>query len=224
MENHTVIIFGTDNLTNNLLKDYLKSNTCLKEVLTVTNQKGLSELPLLDGSNGKTIALLSASGKTWSELSTFLDNGYKEFLPEAKVILTGLDPAASDFQAKALRWGVKGFVYVSTSREMFLKAIRCVAEGGLWVPRKELERCINDLSTAPTMQDLQNIAGGILSAREIKVLSLITVGYANKSIAQKLYVTENTVKTHTYNIFRKIGVSNRFQAALWVARRISQIA
>jgi DNA-binding NarL/FixJ family response regulator len=55
----------------------------------------------------------------------------------------------------------------------------------------------------------------VLSEREEEVLRLVTDGLANKAIARKLSISERTVKAHLTNIFGRIGVTDRTQAALW---------
>ena len=57
-----------------------------------------------------------------------------------------------------------------------------------------------------------------LTPRERDVLSLVIDGYANKQIARRLGITEKTVKGHLTNLFQRIGVSDRTQAALWAER------
>ena len=57
-----------------------------------------------------------------------------------------------------------------------------------------------------------------LSEREVEVLQYLSSGASNREIAGHLYITENTVKRHVYNIFGKLNVSNRTQAALQAYR------
>jgi DNA-binding NarL/FixJ family response regulator len=58
-----------------------------------------------------------------------------------------------------------------------------------------------------------------LSPRETEVLVLLARGYANKQIAHRLGISEKTVKAHLTNVFQRIGVADRTQAALWAERR-----
>ncbi|MCK4790270.1 MAG: helix-turn-helix transcriptional regulator [Desulfobacteraceae bacterium] len=56
--------------------------------------------------------------------------------------------------------------------------------------------------------------------KEIEILSMVAFGAKNEQIADKLFISPNTVKTHVYNIFKKINVPNRLQAALWAAKNL----
>ena len=58
----------------------------------------------------------------------------------------------------------------------------------------------------------------MLTAREKEILIAIASGASNGDIAEECYTSRNTVKTHLYNIYKKIGVKNRLEATLWVAR------
>lgn len=57
-----------------------------------------------------------------------------------------------------------------------------------------------------------------LTPREIEILKLISKGYSNKEIAQKLFLSEKTVKNHVYNIFKKLDVKDRTQAAIYMLK------
>jgi DNA-binding CsgD family transcriptional regulator len=63
-----------------------------------------------------------------------------------------------------------------------------------------------------------DVAG--LTPREVEILAMVAVGAKNEEIAEKLYISPHTVKTHIYNIFKKIDVPNRLQAALWAASNL----
>lgn len=60
----------------------------------------------------------------------------------------------------------------------------------------------------------------ILTPREIEILTMVASGAKNEEIANELYISPNTVKTHIYNIFKKINVPNRLQAALWAVKNL----
>jgi LuxR family transcriptional regulator of csgAB operon len=62
-----------------------------------------------------------------------------------------------------------------------------------------------------------------LTNREMEIISLLSAGSSNQQIAEKLFVSEHTVKSHLYNIFRKINVHNRIQALNWIHQNLGPI-
>jgi DNA-binding CsgD family transcriptional regulator len=123
-------------------------------------------------------------------------------------------------ELEALRHRVRGFFYEDESLARLLKGVRLVLGGETWLSREILvEVALNGkgkiLSTA------QGKSG--LSPREVEILAMIASGANNKTISEKLFISENTVKTHLYRIFKKIDVPNRLQAALWAANHLEVI-
>jgi DNA-binding NarL/FixJ family response regulator len=216
----TVIIFGHNHLFDSLLKNYLEQHSNIDVLIVGGMGDDFCRISSLDDDRC-VIKLVNACGKSWTELSTALDNPLGKLRPTAKVVLFNVEPD-SDLQSLALQLGVRGLIYHNDSPEMALRAIQSVAGGELWAPRRALEQCIMETSGVASLHGLSSVAKELLSQRETSVLSLITAGYGNKAIAQELFISENTVKTHINNIFRKIGVSSRFQAALWVAKKINE--
>jgi DNA-binding NarL/FixJ family response regulator len=216
-----VIIVGHNVLFDTLLKNYIESNLDMTVIIVGQRKANRALLLVPDDANQNIVELINACGKTWTELSSILDRPSGNIEPSTKVALFNVDPE-SDFQSKALQWGVKGLIYSSSPPEMFVKAIQCVARGEIWAPRKELERCVHDGSSVSSVLDLRSVVDVSLSEREVGVLSLMANGHSNKTISERLCISEHTVKKHLSNIFRRIGVSNRFQATLWVAKRVSK--
>ena len=85
-------------------------------------------------------------------------------------------------------------------------------KGEMWVPHKQLENCIK-CNIGEKETELRGKE--ILTRREQQVLALMATGATNEEIGERLCISNFTVKTHNYRIFRKIGVSNRMQASLW---------
>ena len=129
-------------------------------------------------------------------------------------LLFNVDPKAR-IEQEIIVCGFRGVLYRNSPADFFPKAVRAVLGGELWFPRKVLER--NFLCGVTPPVDGQT-DGNTLSYREREILSMLAAGKSNRLIAGALRISPHTVKTHAYNIFRKINVSNRLQAALWVAR------
>ncbi|CAN5732360.1 response regulator transcription factor [soil metagenome] len=109
----------------------------------------------------------------------------------------------------ALDAGAVGYVLKHAGPDELLDAVRAAHEGGSPL----------DPKAARVLLDRQRGgAGGAtvkLSDREVEVLRLVAEGLANKAVARKLGITERTVKAHLTNVFSRIGVTDRTQAALW---------
>lgn len=117
-------------------------------------------------------------------------------------------------EENAVGHGVKGVFYQSDRLAQFLKGILSMFRGELWLSRQVMTRFVLDRDIFSPK------ATQILTRRELEVLSMVAVGSRNQDIAETLHISANTVKTHIYNIFKKIEVSNRLQAALWAAKNL----
>jgi LuxR family transcriptional regulator of csgAB operon len=115
---------------------------------------------------------------------------------------------------------LKGVFFRESSAENLLKGVRGIFDGECWLPRRMLtaylERTRNRRQATATEL-------GALTPKEVATLKLLAGGNSNSHIAQQLNVSPHTVKTHVYNVFRKINVSNRVQAAHWVLQNIDGV-
>jgi DNA-binding NarL/FixJ family response regulator len=125
------------------------------------------------------------------------------------VALTGSD--REEEALAVLQAGALGYLGKTSQREEFLAAIRVVARGEAWLPPHLTRRLLAHFKPQPAMPDL-------LTDRESAVLGLLARGGSNRSIARELAISEATVRTHVSRILAKLGVSNRVEAALHVAR------
>jgi DNA-binding NarL/FixJ family response regulator len=111
----------------------------------------------------------------------------------------------------ALDAGAVGYLLKDASAEEVLRGIRIAAEGGSPLDPRAA-RSLLDAKNAP-----DPLVG--ISPREREVLALLLDGMPNKLIARRLGISEKTVKSHLTSIFRRIGVTDRVQAILWVERQ-----
>lgn len=117
--------------------------------------------------------------------------------------------------ARAVALGASGYLSKAANRNDIISAIQTAAAGDNIWSREELRRVTGAL--AP----LRNGDGGdvALTKRESEVLKQLALGLTNKEIAQSLGISYETVKEHVQHILRKIGVSDRTQAAVWAVRK-----
>ena len=115
-----------------------------------------------------------------------------------------------------MQQGVRGIFYDDDSLPQFLKGVQAIINGQLWLSRKIMTKCI----LSKGLDNRSETDSSILTPRESEILALLAVGATNEKIAERLYISSHTVKTHLYNIYKKINVPNRFQAALWAAKNL----
>jgi DNA-binding NarL/FixJ family response regulator len=103
--------------------------------------------------------------------------------------------------------GVYGILAPDADAETLRKAVKVVYAGELWLDRKLLRNVLYNMGHLEKKVDL--------TKKEKEIVDLICHGYRNKEIAQKLDISEQTVKSHCNRIFKKVGVSDRLQLALY---------
>jgi two-component system nitrate/nitrite response regulator NarL len=115
----------------------------------------------------------------------------------------------------AFRAGADGYILKEIGCDSLIESLRLIKLGEKVMP-SELVRHLPQHSMAPnsSTEPEANLAE-LLSEREIETLRCLVLGYANKVIAYRLYISEATVKVHVKAVLRKLMVQNRTQAAIW---------
>lgn len=119
------------------------------------------------------------------------------------------------YVARAVALGAAGYVVKDASRDRLLECIRKAANGESAWTREELRRVTGALATPRLAGDIEVP----LTQRESEVLRQMALGLTNKEIAKALGISYETVKEHVQHILRKIGVTDRTQAAVWAVRK-----
>jgi DNA-binding NarL/FixJ family response regulator len=130
------------------------------------------------------------------------------------VIYSGFDNPS--YVARAVALGASAYVLKGAGKDKLIEVIRQAAQGNSVWTREELRRVTGALATPRlTAHDIEVP----LTQRESEVLEKLSSGLTNKEIAQSLKISYETVKEHVQNVLRKIGVTDRTQAAVWAVRR-----
>lgn len=141
--------------------------------------------------------------------------------PNLKILaLTGYDDP--DLIYRAMKSGAKGYILKTMVTSQLLSAIEEVLAGKVFLPPSLATKFFDEFHTKvgtttrpdPTKQALL----GYLTSREKEVLALLTEGITYKGVADKLVISETTVKTHVNNIFQKLQVNDRTQAVLYALK------
>jgi two-component system nitrate/nitrite response regulator NarL len=141
----------------------------------------------------------------------------KDVSPDTACIVVSDSDAPSDIRA-AVRTGALGYILKRSSMDVLERAITMVLAGERYVqvPAEFLDG--PDEASPPAERSRGGDPMLALTARQNEVLQLLALGHSNKEIAKALGLLEGTVKVHVRDILRKLGVSNRTQAAMLVAR------
>jgi two-component system, NarL family, nitrate/nitrite response regulator NarL len=135
------------------------------------------------------------------------------------IVLTASDDKNEFVQAMKL--GTSGIVLKQTATELLIKSIRKVHAGEIWLDSHTTAAVIRqfvaaDEPAAPTLQTQpRERERSPLSQREREIVALVAQGFKNKEMAEKMFISEQTVKNHLHNIFDKLGVSDRLELALF---------
>lgn len=128
----------------------------------------------------------------------------------AVVILT--DPISTDALLPLLEAGARGYLSVNLSSHEFVQSLRMLARGDI-VVSQEMANVIKSELTDQTSKSKDDVSG-----REREVLQLVCQGATNREIAERLIVSEHTVKVHLRNILNKLNLRNRQQVAAYAVQ------
>jgi DNA-binding NarL/FixJ family response regulator len=129
------------------------------------------------------------------------------------LILTTFD--LDEYVFDALRAGASGFLLKDVTAERLFDAVRVVAAGEALLAPAVTRRLISEFTRLRPARDAAPAAAlGVLTPRETEVLRLVAEGLSNPEVAQRLVVTEETVKTHVSRILAKLGLRDRTQAVV----------
>ncbi len=119
-----------------------------------------------------------------------------------------------EYLFKTLQMGAEGYVLKDAEPSVLIEAIRSVNNGQSYIQQNMTKELVREFNRV-TLNEKEKGEENSLTTREIEVLELIAEGMINKEIAKKLFISEKTVKNHVSNIFRKLEVSDRTQAAIY---------
>jgi DNA-binding NarL/FixJ family response regulator len=125
---------------------------------------------------------------------------------------------------QAMKLGCSGIVLKQTAPDLIVKSIRKVNSGEIWLDSHTTAAVMRQFQTGQESSGSTQGSGkgrerSPLSAREREIVALVAQGYKNKEMAEKMFISEQTVKNHLHNIFDKLGVSDRLELALYAIHK-----
>lgn len=137
--------------------------------------------------------------------------------PNAKIIMLTFHQD-KEYLFQSLELGASGYVLKDADGYVLIEAIRKVYNGETYIQPAMAKELVVEFKKYLEKGKANAKKSNILSERELEVLRLIAKGLLNKEIAKTLYISEKTVKNHVSNIFKKLNVSDRTQAAIYALK------
>jgi DNA-binding NarL/FixJ family response regulator len=135
-------------------------------------------------------------------------------VPETRLVML-LDASERSQVIESFRAGAKGVFCRNESLKSLAKCILCVHQGQVWANSRELRFLLEALGEALPLRVVDARGTVLLSKREQEVVRCVAEGLSNREIAQRLGLTEHTVKNYLFRIFDKLGVSKRVEVVLY---------
>lgn len=133
------------------------------------------------------------------------NNGYCN--PQMMVVVNSTDQNTTQ---RYIRMGAAGVLHAGDCPGTLRRAVRSVANREVWAPRKILSAVLHDLLASGESDQARK-----LTPRETEILELIGLGYSNQEIANRLFITKETVRWHVRLLYGKLGASDRNSAIKW---------
>ncbi|WP_343232619.1 LuxR C-terminal-related transcriptional regulator [Vibrio sp. vnigr-6D03] len=141
------------------------------------------------------------------------------YFPQSQEVLLNCEKDIDS--RKLLDWtSLVGVFYLDDDIDTLSKGMNAIQNGEMWLSRKLAQEYI--MYYRQRQKSTTNALYSKLTRREQQIIRHLAKGATNTEIADKLFVSENTVKTHLHNLFKKIHAKNRLQALIWAKENISQ--
>lgn len=130
-------------------------------------------------------------------------SGLESLNGSLRVILFDTNCGKENIVNAVINKKVSGVLLGHSSPELMIKSIKAVSNGEVWIDKNTVKDLLSGLNA------IENGSASLLTEREKEVAGLIGQGYRNKEVAQKLHISEPTVKTHLRKIFQKLNIKTR---------------
>ncbi|SHI11771.1 response regulator [Sporanaerobacter acetigenes] len=209
-ENNITVMIADDHV---LLREGLKQILELEDDIDVISQAG-------DGEETVEKALAYKPDVILLDINMPKANGIdalrrlKDLGTNSKIIMLTIHDDR-EYLLETMKMGANGYVLKDSDADSLIKAIRDVKSGKTYIQPSVASILVEELNSeeADGSRDYRKVQA--LTKREYEVLTLIAEGLNNREIAERLFISEKTVKNHVSNIFKKIDVSDRIQAAIF---------
>lgn len=206
-----LLLIGKFSERNKVLVEDIEAQLGIKSSIVFLGQCR-SENSLALSSNSRYILLIDALELSYSTLENYLSMVLSKTSLCSIVIF---NVAKNSELENIVLWPrVEGIVFKGKKDKKIVRSVRRVMKGKVKIPKSIIFIHFLQCRTTPTLQDTRHN----FTNRELQILVQISQGLSNKVIAHTLGLSSHTIKTHIYNLFKKINVTNRVQAIVWAKK------
>jgi two-component system NarL family response regulator len=142
----------------------------------------------------------------------------RQFSPGTRILMLTVSDDEEDLY-ESIKAGANGYLLKEISVEEVAEAVRAVVQGKSLISPTMASKLLSEFNVlARKAEERQQYPAPALTTRELEVLKLVARGMSNREIADRLYISENTVKNHVRNILEKLHLHSRMEAVLYAVR------
>ena len=143
---------------------------------------------------------------------------FRDICPACRIVVLANFPDTKNL-ALAASSGASGYMLKTMAPAQMVDVIRKVLVGATWIQPELTQQLYSDFARGPSSQAASTDGDVDLTPRQLEVLRLVAQGLRNSEIAERLTISEQTVKTHVAHLLEKLGVASRLQAARYAIGR-----
>lgn len=202
-----VLLADNTRIHTQLLADALKRDPGLEVISAGPNSRALLEAA---NQHHTDVLLINSTLEEEPNRGLTVLRELRASRPDLRAVIL-LDSSKDEVVLSAFRAGARGIFRRHESIETLRECVRRVHEGQIWANHEELALALRALASSPTVNAMSASGRALLSRRELEVVQSLSEGLTNQEIAERLGLSQHTVKNYLFRVFDKLGVSNRIE-------------
>jgi two-component system nitrate/nitrite response regulator NarL len=202
-----VLVSDDSRIHTELLADALKRDGCLQVTTSSSGSESLAARPNLSDID---VLLIGANLDERRDRGLEVLRGLRASHEDLRAVVL-LDSSKGERVLEAFSAGARGVFSKNDSVDILGKCLRKVYEGQIWANSQQISTLVQALASSHNIRAVDAKGLNLLSKREIEVVRSVAQGLSNREIAERLHLSQHTIKNSLFRIFDKLGVSSRVE-------------